>query len=168
MRTSRRSTTQPGIEPERDERGAPSARSAGTRLPLFVDDDSPPPPAGSLPKLGHLPGCAKAFGGTAIGADVLDSTLISIVQVSDNRIVIAAYSRHFAARLHSVEFIGLAQLAPPLGDTPAIEAELVEKDLISIVQNPDDPIAITAESLHFAPRLRRPQLPGNCPEVPDR
>jgi hypothetical protein len=38
----------PGIEPERDERGAPSARSAGTRLPLFVDDDSPPPPAGSF------------------------------------------------------------------------------------------------------------------------
>ena len=70
--------------------------------------------------------------------------LISIVRVSDNRIVIAACSRHFAARLHSVEFIGLAQLAP-VGDTPAIEAELVENDLISIVQNPDVSIAITAE-----------------------
>jgi hypothetical protein len=82
--------------------------------------------------------------------------------------VIAACSRHFAARLHSVEFTGLVQLAPPLGDTPAIEAELVENDLISIVQNPDDPIAITAESRRFAPRLRHPQLPGNCAEVPDR
>jgi hypothetical protein len=90
--------------------------------------------------------------------------LVSIVRVSDNWIAIAARSRHFAARLHSVEFIGLAQLAP-LGDTPAIEADLVENDLISIDQNPDDRIAITAEFRHFAPRLR-PQLPGNCPEVP--
>jgi hypothetical protein len=173
----------PGIQPERVECGAPSVRSAGTRLPFS-----------SMTILPRLPQAASLCDASTIEAKIVERAsdkvsnarapswlreglwrdgdpgrcprqlLVSIVRVSDNWIAIAARSRHFAARLHSVEFIGLAQLAP-LGDTPAIEADLVENDLISIDQNPDDRIAITAEFRHFAPLLR-PQLPGNCPEVP--